>query len=525
MENLTKGETPLIVIVSNRGPFQFTANKDGSFDIHRGAGGLVTALTALAETYDVLWVAAAMSDDDSAWAEQHEGPQNIENIHLKLIQPDPERYRKYYNVIANPMLWFIHHQLWDTTHSPSITEETWDAWQDGYGNINKQIADAVATAVGQVSRPVIVMPQDYHLYLVPYLLRQQLGDTVQIQPFLHIPWPGPDAWRILPSQIRNTILTSLLHADRIGFQTQKDAFNFVQTCRFYLTDAHSHGSRDTIHFNGRSVKATAFPISVDVEKIKSLTVEPQTHLLKSQLMNMIGDRQMILRVDRIEPSKNILRGLEAYEALLEAYPEHRSKVQLVMLLVPSRMGVSEYQDYFAAVMSRAGLINAKYSDPFWEPVRVIVGDNYHRAIAAMQLYDVLLVNPLADGMNLVAKEGVLVNQRNGSLLLSEHAGAYYELQEYAHSVSPFDIFGTSKMMHEVLTMDGAERARRAAGLRKTVESNDVRLWFQNQVDAARQAWISQSRKISTPATSSTKRSAAAMTPSGVSVDKTPTATV
>ena len=157
---------------------------------------------------------------------------------------------------------------------------------------------------------------------------------------------------------------------------------------------------------------------------------------------------MILRVDRIEPSKNILRGLEAYRTLLEMHPEHRGKVQMMALLVPSRMEVDEYQDYLREIMSEAGMINANFSTPYWEPVRIMVGDNYDRAIAAMQLYDVLLVNPLADGMNLVAKEGVLVNQKDGVLVLSEDAGAFYELGEHALTVSPFDVYGTAKALHQ-----------------------------------------------------------------------------
>ena len=188
---------PLIVIVSNRGPFSFKRNADGTFRVERGAGGLVTALGALAEQHDVLWVAAAMDKDDRRWVqEQPDEPQQVEGISLRLIKPDKRAYQGYYNVISNPLLWFIQHQLWDTPRHPSITQETWDAWEDGYLPINKAFADVVAETVQGEDRPIIVLLQDYQLYLFPHYLRELLGDKIQIQPFIHIPWPGPDAWRV-----------------------------------------------------------------------------------------------------------------------------------------------------------------------------------------------------------------------------------------------------------------------------------------------------------------------------------------
>lgn len=487
-----KYSQPLIVIVSNRGPFSFQQEDDGSFKVKRGTGGLVTALRALAEQHQVLWVAATMSEDDRRWAQASDGKiQNVEGIYLRLIDPDPAAYELYYNQIANPLLWFIQHQLWDIPRNPTIKAETWLAWHDGYETVNRQFAEAIADSVKHTNRPIIVFPQDYHLYMVPIFLRKVLGDQVQIQPFIHIPWPGPDAWRILPRGMRNAILYSLLSSDRIGFQTQRDAFNFVQTCRFYLPDAHSRGSRDSIHHAGRKIEAKTYPISVDVEQLESLAAESEVQLLRSQVLTMMGHRKLILRVDRVEPSKNILRGLEAYRALLQEHPEHHDKVQMLALLVPSRMEVFEYQNYLREIMAEAGMINAEFSGELWEPVRIVVGENYQRAVAAMQLYDVLLVNPLADGMNLVAKEGVLVNQQNGVLLLSEHAGAFYELGEYALIASPFDAYGTMKAMHEALTMPEDERHRRAEALRELVRGSGVRRWFYNQVEDALQALFSQ----------------------------------
>jgi trehalose 6-phosphate synthase len=380
------GEPPLIVIASNRGPFSFRQKENGTLTTQRGSGGLVTALGALAEKHEVLWVAAALGKGDTAWSEQHDHrAAEVEGIRLKLVQPSKHRYEQYYNIIANPLLWFIQHQLWDIPRTPSITRDTWSAWRNGYIAVNKQFAEEIVATVQDSNRPVIIFPQDYHLYLVPHYLREKLGFGVQIQPFIHIPWPGPDGWRILPEEMRSAILRSLLASDRVGFQTKRDAFNFVQCCRFFLPDAHSLGSRDAVFYQDRKIEAKAYPISVDVEKLQALIEEPHIPLLKGQLLNSIGDKKLILRVDRIEPSKNILRGLEAYRALLDQHPEHRGKVQMLALLVPSRMEVEQYQDYLQQIMAQAGLINATYNEPFWEPVRIMVGENYPRALAAMAI--------------------------------------------------------------------------------------------------------------------------------------------
>ncbi len=489
---------PLIIIASNRGPYSFSQKEDGSFETKRGAGGLVTALAGLAEKHDVLWVAASLGEDDRKWAEAgNNQPQTIEGISLRLLIPEAEAYKGYYEVIANPLLWFIQHQLWDAPRQPSITRETWRAWETGYVVINQLFADAIADMLKDNDRPVIILPQDYQLYLLPRFLREKLGDSVQIQPFIHIPWPGPDAWNILPTQIRNAILDGLLASDRVGFQTQKDAFNFVQTCRYYLQDAHSHGSRSSITYQGRKISAHAYPISIDVEKVNELAASNEAFLLRTSILNFIGDRKLIMRTDRIEPSKNILRGLEAFKILLENHPEYHGKVHMFALLVPSRMEVAQYQNYLQEIMAAAGLINAEYSEAFWEPVRIIVGDNYTRAIAAMQLYHVLLVNPLADGMNLVAKEGVLVNQRDGVLVLSEHAGAFFELGEHALTVSPFDVYGTAEAMHKALTMPVEERRARATALREKVMQADIKQWFNQQIQDALSASTSQAKNAVT----------------------------
>lgn len=522
LNNPLQQENPLIVIASNRGPFTFTQSEDGTFASVRGAGGLVTALSALAEKNDVLWVASALSVDDRLWAQKYPNVTNIEGIDLRLIVPDEDPYQQYYNEISNPLLWFIQHQMWDAPRNPSITRETWQAWEEGYVEVNRQFADAIVESVKDVKdRPIVVFPQDYHLYLVPQFLREQLGDRVQIQPFVHIPWPSPDAWRILPEQMRGAILKSLLMSDRVGFQTKIDAFQFVQACRLYVDEAHSYGSRNSITYQGRKVGAVGYPISIDVGQVKALVHSDDAEVNRNNVLDYVADRKLILRIDRVEPSKNILRGLEAYQALLEEHPEHHNKVQMLALLVPSRMDVDEYQNYLEDIMALTGNINAEFGDGDWEPIRILLGDNYPRAIATMTLYDVLLVNPIADGMNLVAKEGALVNERDGVLVLSEHAGAFFELGDYALTVSPFDVYGTAKALHTALTMPAEARKTNADALRNIVESADVKQWFYTQLEDALEALSNQAKNDSTSGTPDTNKSALSRTESGVSSDSTP----
>ncbi len=508
---------PLIVIASNRGPYSFRRKDDGTFSTQRGEGGLVTALAALAANNDVLWIAAALNKDDAAWTRAHDGGTvELEDIRLRMLIPNRRRYRMYYNQIANPLLWFIQHQMWDGIREPIITADTWRAWEEGYVAINRQFADTIIAAIPDTDQPILIFPQDYHLYLLPEMLRAHFGGRVQIQPFIHIPWPGPDVWQMLPQGMRTPLLCGLLASDRIGFQTERDAFNFVQTCRFYLPDAHAYGSRTTLAHRGRTIEARAYPISIDVEKVEALRDETSTRLHKHQLLQSIGVNRLILRIDRIEPSKNILRGLLAFRTLLETHPEYRGKVQMLGLLVPSRLEVEHYRDYLSSVMAEAGMINATYSDELWEPTRLIIGSNYARAIAALELYDVLLVNPINDGMNLVAKEGALINERGGVLVLSENAGAVFELGAHALTISPYDVHNTAEALHQALSMPRDERFRHADALREQVKGSTVQTWFQRQVHEALIAWERSVSQSATPSTPTTSVSADASTEAGVS---------
>lgn len=470
-----------IVIVSNRGPFSFVI-KDGEATTTRGDGGLVTAISSVAQRYDVLWISCALGKGDLHWlASVGDGVQRLEGMQIRLVAPDAQLYRGYYNVISNPLLWFVQHKLHDAPRFPIIDRGTWQAWSQGYAGINRLLAEAVAASLAGFAGRVVVMVQDYHLYLVPQFLRELLGDRVYIHFFSHIPWPGEDAWHVLPSRMRVELLSGLLHADRIGFQTERDTRRFLQTSTANLPDLRVTRPWRQITRHGQISNAAPYPISVDVAGLRTQLASATGRSWASRMRSLRGDRRLILRVDRVEPSKNILRGLIAYRSFLNAYPDYRGKVLLLCLLVPSRTEVVEYRDYLRDIMALAGEINATLGENEWEPVRILLGNNYLRALAALSEYDVLMVNPLADGMNLVAKEGVVLNQRDGVLILSEEAGAAEELGPHALLVSPFDVYGTREALHRALNMPRAERHQRAVALAAQVEANDIHGWFSRQI--------------------------------------------
>jgi trehalose 6-phosphate synthase len=293
--------------------------------------------------------------------------------------------------------------------------------------------------------------------------------------------------------MREPILDGLCAVDLVGFQTRSDALNFIRTCESLLPNARTSYRQERVIHHNHATHVRDFPISIDVAATRESSASEEVRQFHSQLADGLGDLQVILRIDRTEPSKNIVRGFQAYDEMLESYPEHQGKVQFLALLVPSRLEVVEYQDYLNAIMGAAGRVNAKYGTSEWEPVRVLVGESYSRALAAMQLYDALLVNPVADGMNLVAKEGPMVNEKNGVVILSERAGAYQQMGKNSLVIAPVDVSATAEALHCALIMSVEERRRKADALRADIEREDIHLWLCWQLDVL-QALIEAVRK-------------------------------
>jgi trehalose 6-phosphate synthase len=283
--------------------------------------------------------------------------------------------------------------------------------------------------------------------------------------------------------MRQAIFRGLCSVDLLGFQTQEDGLNFIRTCESFLPGVHVNFKRGRIWYQNHACYVRDFPISIDVDALREYAASEEVEKYHDWVQSLVGDRDMILRIDRIDPSKNILRGFLAFAEMLELYPEHRDQVKFVALLVPSRLGVDEYQDYLAELMAAAGRINAEFGTSEWEPVRVLVGENYPRAVAALQRYNVLLVNSIADGMNLVAKEGPIVNRCDGALVLSERTGANQQLGSGALVIAPCDIYATAQALHQGLVMPASERRVLALRMRESIEREDIEDWLCRQIEA------------------------------------------
>jgi trehalose 6-phosphate synthase len=480
-------ENRQLIIAANRGPVTFDTAEDGSLLVQHGTGGLVTALTGLARYADVTWIACARTETDATWR-AGTVPVDAGELHIDFLSPEAAAYDGYYHSIANPLLWFLQHSMWDVSRAPIIDRRTWHAWDTGYVVVNRLFAAAIVERIRAARRQTMVMLQDYHLYLTARGIRDQIRTRRQaiLLHFVHVPWPGPDYWRILPGTMRQAILDSLCAVDLLGFQTREDALNFLRSCEAYLPGVHVNYSRGRVWYRNRTTHVRDFPISIDVEALRHLADSLEVRQHRSEIEALIGQRQMILRIDRIEPSKNIVRGFQAYEEMLELHPDHRGRVKFLALLVPSRLEVDEYQRYLDELMAAAGRINARYGDSQWEPVRLLVGEDYPRAVAALQLYDVLLVNSIADGMNLVAKEGPIVNQREGVLVLSERTGARQQLEPGAIVIAPCDVYATAEALHQALTMPAPRREELAARLRWVIEREDLQAWLHQQLQTVRE---------------------------------------
>jgi trehalose 6-phosphate synthase len=468
-----------LVLVSNRGPVTF----DEHGDVQRGTGGLVTALTGLASHRDAVWVASTMTEADAAKAREHGGkrltvrsPQGGE-YSVRLVESDPEAYDRFYNIIANPMLWFIQHYLWDLSNAPDIRRHEVEAFEYGYNVVNEDLAVAVVEEIEGLSEPV-VMVHDYHLYTLPQLVRRARPDAF-LHHFVHIPWSQSDAWRVLPNRIREEIYCGLLANDIIGFHTRSYRLNFLQCCRD-LMDLEVDFGRGVVRFEDREVWVRAYPLPIDAEATCRVAASERVQEFERELLARRREH-LILRVDRADLSKNVLRGFSAFDLFLEQHPEFSENVTFIAQLMPSRMDVPEYAEYLERIEALVAVVNHRHGTPDWMPIQLKLRDDLEEAVAAYKHYDVLLVNAMFDGMNLVAKEGPLVNERNGVSILSENTGAHEELGEFALSVNPFDIQETADSIHAALTMRDSERARRMEGLQRIVTQRDPGDWIDDQL--------------------------------------------
>jgi trehalose 6-phosphate synthase len=471
-------EAPL-VLVSNRGPVTF---EEGG-GMRRGTGGLVTALTGLASHRDATWIASALTDADVAVSEERGGrPFEVEapqggTYRIRLVDSDPEAYERFYSIFANPMLWFIQHYLWDLSNAPDVRRHEVEAFEFGYNVVNEDLARAVLEEIEEQDEPV-VMVHDYHLYTLPALVRRARPD-VFLHHFVHIPWTQPDAWRVLPHMIREEIYDGILANDIIGFHTRAYRRNFLQCCQD-LMGYEVDFRRGTVRCGQRDVWVRAYPLPIDYRATQAVAQRERVREFERELLQRRREF-LILRVDRADLSKNVLRGFAAFDIFLEQHPEFRERVTFLAQMMPSRTDVPEYAEYLERIEALVAVVNHRHGTPDWMPIQLKLRDDLEEAVASYKHYDVLLVNAMFDGMNLVAKEGPVVNERNGVSVLSENTGAHEELGEYALSVNPFDVQELADSIHAALTMPESERARRAAGLREIVTRRDPGDWIDEQL--------------------------------------------
>ncbi|HEY2788031.1 MAG TPA: trehalose-6-phosphate synthase [Gaiellales bacterium] len=472
-------DQPPLLIVSNRGPVRFSRGPEGEIVAGRGGGGLVTALSGLAAVRPVTWIASALTDEDAEVAEQ--GAYRDGDLTVRLVVHDREEFDRYYNVFSNPTLWFIHHYLWGLASEPSVDRNVRLAWDAGYVPVNRRFADAVCAELeaAEGEQP-LVMLQDYHLFVAPATIRARVPHVV-MQHFTHIPWPMADYWRVLPPDIRTAIHESLLHCDVIGLHTARYVRNFLN-CVSQFTDARVDLEARTVEYGGRTVRVTDHAISVDPAEFDRLR-ESEAVQAEREALQAWRPERIVLRVDRTDPSKNVVRGIQAFELFLADHPEWEGRVTLLAKLDPSRQDIPEYAEYLGAIQRAARTVNDRfYASGEWQPVELRISDNFPEAVAAYAEYDALLVNAIFDGMNLVAKEAPLVNERDGVLILSENAGADPELGEFALTVNPFDIQEQADAIHTALTMPVGERHRRIEGLRAQVREHDIAHWVEALMD-------------------------------------------
>ncbi|MFG3659233.1 trehalose-6-phosphate synthase [Streptomyces sp. NPDC047706] len=452
-----------VLVASNRGPVSYEVRDDGSLHARRGGGGLVSGLSSIGPDAGALWVCSALGDGDREAVRRGVGESGVRMLDIAAgVHADA------YNGIANSVLWFVHHMLYQTPLEPVFDAEFRRQWA-AYEAYNRSFAEALAQ---EAARGAAVLVQDYHLTLVPGMLRE-LRPDLRIAHFSHTPWAPPEYFRMLPDDIAGQVLRGMLGADRLGFLTRRWADAFTACCETF-----AGGLGDT--------RVGVHGLGADAGFLRGRAHEADVEERMAALRAEIGEgRRTIVRVDRTELSKNIVRGLLAYRQLLDDRPEWRERVVHVAFAYPSRQDLAVYRHYTAEVRRVAEEINERYGTPGWTPVVLHVKDDFARSLAAYRLADVALVNPIRDGMNLVAKEVPVVSDEGCALVLSREAGAYEELREDALGVNPYDITGTAGALHEALTMRAGERAERTKRLAAAATALPPAQWFLDQLTALR----------------------------------------
>jgi trehalose 6-phosphate synthase len=485
-----------VLVASNRGPVSYEFGANGTLAGRRGGGGLVAGvaegLAAMMPEAEVSWICTALSDADRAAARQPAaGFEDPGAVPVRMLDIPPEVFDRAYNNVANAILWFVQHLLFDTVSQPRFGREFRRDWA-AYLAYNEAFAAAMADEAGAGRGPsagIRALIQDYHLSLAPRLLRNKLGGAYAdagIAHFSHTPWAPPDYYRMLPAEVGEALLDGMLGADHVGFHAGRWAAAFLDCCEAILGARVSRagdGLAGRVVHHGHVTEVAVHPLGVDALALRARAQGGDVQAHVAALSEAAGGRKLIVRVDRTELSKNIVRGLAAYRELLATRPEWHGRVVHLAFAYPSRSAVPGYRAYTDQVRQAAAEITAEFRTPGWNPLILEVKDDYPRSLAACALADVLLVNPVRDGMNLVAQEGPVLSRRGCALVLSREAGAAATLDGHALLVNPFDVSETAAALHQGLAMPEAERRRRTGALAATAAASPPARWLGDQLAA------------------------------------------
>lgn len=474
-----------IIVASNRGPVVFKKDDStGKIELIRGAGGIVGSMIPFLEKTHGTWVSSAIGECDHYVDNEYKGkvPVPLENpeYYVQFIKTEEDIYNRFNGKFANPLLWFIHHSMWFSPYSPCGDDELHQAW-DSYQYVNSMFAEAISDDVSKSEKTPIVMLQDYHIYLTPQLIREQHPDVLMSQ-FVHIPFPSPEIFQQLPNHMQTEILDSILTNNVLGFHIRRYMNNFLQTIKLILPDASVDDVSGDILYKGHVCHVRTYPISIDIETLTKQGQSPNVISKEAEVDEMIGNCKLIYRTDRADLSKNIIRGFQAYDMFLEKYPDWRGKVKFVATLMPSRQDIKIYREYTDNIKKIVHEINEKYATPDWEPIKYICRGDYDLVVALLKRYDVLMVNPILDGMNIVAKEGSVLNENNGVLILSTGAGCYEELKDGAICINPYDLRQTAESIDVALLTDAASKADLLSEARAAIRRNDLSKWVGDQLN-------------------------------------------
>ena len=447
------------VVVANRLPVDLVSTPQGR-QWRRSPGGLVTALEPVLAARRGTWIGwtGAPSGGDDEPKDVFEA----EDMRLRAVPLTAEEIERYYEGFCNSSLWPLYH---DAVETPGYRRRWWEA----YRRVNERFAEAAAEEAGEGG---VVWVQDYQLQLVPAMLRE-LRPDLRIGFFLHIPFPPVELFAQLPRRIE--VLRGLLGADLVGFQQPLAAQNFLRLTR-HLLGMRPRG--ETVDVDGRQVTAAAFPISIDVAEMEQLIATPWVRERAAEIRQELGDpKTILLGVDRLDYTKGIEQRMKAFHELLADGKVTVPETVMVQVATPSRERVEHYQALRVKVEREVGRINGDYGQVGLPAVHYLHQSYSRRELAALyRAADVMMVTPLRDGMNLVAKEYVAARaDLGGALVLSEFAGASAELRQ-AFLVNPHDLDGLKDALVRAIYVDPVEANRRMRAMRRHLRTHDVRAW-------------------------------------------------